>query len=178
MGRGRRACGRPHCSSIRRSIGFSRPSPSRATWRSREHGHPAFRRARDGDGRMGSGVPGGRAHDHGGGAQAPGTGPGPEALEPAARSVHREIPWGAGAGRVDDPRRARRRAQRAVHRVARAAAAGALIVARESRTPSRALTTFAVGFLLLDGVLLVYGGLALHRVMLVVWGGACSVAAG
>jgi hypothetical protein len=51
-------------------------------------------------------------------------------------------------------------------------------VARESRTPSRALTTFAVGFLLLDGVLLVYGGLALHRVTLVVWGGACSVAAG
>jgi hypothetical protein len=51
-------------------------------------------------------------------------------------------------------------------------------VARPSRTPSRALTTFAVGFLLLDGVLLVYGGLAIHRVMLVVWGGACMVAAG
>ena len=46
------------------------------------------------------------------------------------------------------------------------------------RTPSRALTTFAVGFLLLDGVLLTYSGLALHRTMLVVWGVACVVAAG
>jgi len=35
-----------------------------------------------------------------------------------------------------------------------------------------------VGFLLLDGVLLAYSGLALHRVMLVLWGGACLVAAG
>jgi hypothetical protein len=51
-------------------------------------------------------------------------------------------------------------------------------VSREPRTPSRALTTFAVGFLLLDGVLLAYSGLALHRVMLVLWGGACLVAAG
>jgi hypothetical protein len=51
-------------------------------------------------------------------------------------------------------------------------------VSRESRTPSRALTTFAVGFVLLDGVLLVYSGLALHRVMLVVWGAVCGVAAG
>lgn len=49
---------------------------------------------------------------------------------------------------------------------------------RQPRTPSRALTTFAVGFLLLDGVLLTYSGLALHRTMLVVWGGACGVAAG
>ena len=51
-------------------------------------------------------------------------------------------------------------------------------MSRESRTPSRALTTFAVGFLLLDGVLLVYSGLALHRTMLVVWGAVCGVAAG
>jgi beta-lactamase regulating signal transducer with metallopeptidase domain len=51
-------------------------------------------------------------------------------------------------------------------------------VSRESRTPSRALTTFAVGFLLLDGVLLVYGGLALHRTMLLVWGVGCLGAAG
>ena len=51
-------------------------------------------------------------------------------------------------------------------------------MSRESRTPSRALTTFAVGFLLLDGVLLVYGGLALHRTMLLVWGVGCLVAAG
>ena len=51
-------------------------------------------------------------------------------------------------------------------------------MSREPRTPSRALTTFTVGFLLLDGVLLAYGGLALHRAMLVLWGGACVIAAG
>ena len=51
-------------------------------------------------------------------------------------------------------------------------------MSRRSRTPSRALTTFAVGFLLLDGVLLTYSGLALHRTMLVVWGVACVAAAG
>jgi protein-S-isoprenylcysteine O-methyltransferase Ste14 len=46
-----------------------------------------------------------------------------------------------------------------------------------SPTPHRALTTFAVGFLLLDAVLLGYGGLALRRPVLVVWGGVCLVAA-
>ena len=51
-------------------------------------------------------------------------------------------------------------------------------MSREPRTPSRALTTFTVGFLLLDGVLLAYSGLALHRAMLVLWGGACVIAAG
>jgi beta-lactamase regulating signal transducer with metallopeptidase domain len=51
-------------------------------------------------------------------------------------------------------------------------------VSHGPRTPSRALTTFAVGFLLLDGVLLAYSGLALHRAMLVVWGGVCLIAAG
>jgi beta-lactamase regulating signal transducer with metallopeptidase domain len=51
-------------------------------------------------------------------------------------------------------------------------------MSRRPRTPSRALTTFAVGFLLLDGVLLTYSGLALHRTMLVVWGVACVIAAG
>jgi len=51
-------------------------------------------------------------------------------------------------------------------------------VSREPRTPSRALTTFTVGFLLLDGVLLAYSGLTLHRTMLVLWGGVCVVAAG
>src|SRR5207248_5260559 len=131
-----------------------------------------------GDGRVGSGVPGGRAHDDGGGAQAPGAGAGVETVERPARRVHREVPRRAGAGRGDAARGARRRAQRAVHRAAGAASAGALTVSRRPRTPSRALTTFAVGFLLLDGVLLAYSGLVLHRTMLVVWGGACIVAAG
>lgn len=43
--------------------------------------------------------------------------------------------------------------------------------------PSRALTTLAVGFLLLDALLLAYGGLALGRPLLVVWGGVCLIAA-
>ncbi len=43
--------------------------------------------------------------------------------------------------------------------------------------PSRALTTFAVGFLALDGLLLAYGGFALGRPVLIVWGGVCLVAA-
>jgi len=46
------------------------------------------------------------------------------------------------------------------------------------RAPSRALTTFAVGFLALDGLLLGYGGLSLHRPPLVVWGAVCFGAAG
>ncbi|HEX4629082.1 MAG TPA: hypothetical protein VH137_09855 [Gemmatimonadales bacterium] len=46
-----------------------------------------------------------------------------------------------------------------------------------STTPHRALTTFAVGFLLLDAVSLGYGGLALRRPQLVLWGGVCLVAA-
>ncbi len=48
---------------------------------------------------------------------------------------------------------------------------------RASRTPSRTLTTFTVGFLLLDALLLGYSGLALHRVKLVVWAGVLLVAA-
>jgi hypothetical protein len=48
---------------------------------------------------------------------------------------------------------------------------------RASRTPSRTLTTFTVGFLLLDALLLGYSGLALHRVMLVVWSGVCFLLA-
>jgi beta-lactamase regulating signal transducer with metallopeptidase domain len=46
------------------------------------------------------------------------------------------------------------------------------------RPPNRALTTVAVGFLVLDGLLLGYGGLTLHRTMLVTWGVVCLVAAG
>ena len=45
-------------------------------------------------------------------------------------------------------------------------------------TPSRALTTFAVGFLLLDAVLLVYSGAALGRMTLVAWGAVFFVSAG
>ncbi len=46
------------------------------------------------------------------------------------------------------------------------------------RPPSRALTTFAVGFLALDALLLVYGGLTLGRPPLVVAGAACALGAG
>lgn len=46
------------------------------------------------------------------------------------------------------------------------------------RVPSRALTTFAVGFLALDAVLLVYLGVALARPWFAVSGGACALAAG
>ena len=45
-------------------------------------------------------------------------------------------------------------------------------------TPSRALTTFAVGFLLLDAVLLIYSGAALGRARLIVWGAVFIVVAG
>ncbi len=48
---------------------------------------------------------------------------------------------------------------------------------RAAHTPSRTLTTFTVGFLLLDALLLGYSGIALHRVMLVVWAGLFLVAA-
>ncbi len=44
-------------------------------------------------------------------------------------------------------------------------------------TPSRTLTTVAVGFLLLDAVLLGYSGLALGRRWLVLWGVVCLIAA-
>ncbi|MGH7567824.1 MAG: hypothetical protein ACREL9_02475 [Gemmatimonadales bacterium] len=43
--------------------------------------------------------------------------------------------------------------------------------------PSRTLTTVAVGFLLLDAVLLVFGGLELHRPLLVALGGVCGAGA-
>jgi beta-lactamase regulating signal transducer with metallopeptidase domain len=49
---------------------------------------------------------------------------------------------------------------------------------RASHTPSRTLTTFTVGFLLLDALLLGYSGVALHRMMLVVWAGVFLVSAG
>jgi beta-lactamase regulating signal transducer with metallopeptidase domain len=42
---------------------------------------------------------------------------------------------------------------------------------------SRALTTFTVGFLLLDALLLAYSGVALGRRWLVFWGAVCLVAA-
>src|SRR5204863_305171 len=79
-------------------------------------------------------------------------------------------PRRAGAGRVHDPGRAGRRVQLAVHHPARPAPAGALMV-------SRALTTFTVGFLLLDALLLAYSGFALGRRMLVFWAAVCLVAA-
>jgi hypothetical protein len=40
--------------------------------------------------------------------------------------------------------------------------------------PGRALTTVAVGFLLLDALLLGYGGIAWHRSGLLVGAGACA----
>ena len=43
---------------------------------------------------------------------------------------------------------------------------------------SRTLTTFTVGFLLLDALLLAYSGVALGRRWLVFWGAVCFVAAG
>ncbi|HVH10234.1 MAG TPA: hypothetical protein VM736_10585 [Gemmatimonadales bacterium] len=46
-----------------------------------------------------------------------------------------------------------------------------------ARPPSRILTTFTAGVVLLDALLLTYGGLALHRTMLVAWGGVFFVAA-
>ena len=42
---------------------------------------------------------------------------------------------------------------------------------------SRALTTFTVGFLLLDGLLLAYSGVALGRHWLIFWSAVCLVAA-
>jgi len=44
-------------------------------------------------------------------------------------------------------------------------------------TPGRPLATFAVGFLLLDAVLLAWAGLELRRAGLVAGGIACAVAA-
>jgi len=43
------------------------------------------------------------------------------------------------------------------------------------KPPSRTLTTFAVGFLALDAVLLMYGGIAWSRPPLIVAGGACAL---
>ncbi len=48
---------------------------------------------------------------------------------------------------------------------------------RKPRTPSRALNTFTIGFLLLDALLFVYSGFALHRTMNVVWGAVCVLVA-
>ncbi len=48
---------------------------------------------------------------------------------------------------------------------------------KPARPPSRALTTFAVGFLALDGLLLGYSGVSLGRPMLLLGGGACVGAA-
>lgn len=45
------------------------------------------------------------------------------------------------------------------------------------KPPSRALTTFAVGFLVLDALTLGYGGIALSRPGLVVGGGVCALLA-
>ena len=43
--------------------------------------------------------------------------------------------------------------------------------------PSRTATTAAVGFLALDALLLVYGGVELHRPWLVLAGAACGLGA-
>jgi hypothetical protein len=43
---------------------------------------------------------------------------------------------------------------------------------------ARGLTTFTVGFLLLDAILLVYSGASLDRPLLMVGGGVCGLAAG
>ena len=43
--------------------------------------------------------------------------------------------------------------------------------------PRRTLTTLAVGFLLLDAILLVYAGVVLDRTLLLVLGGVFAVAA-
>lgn len=45
------------------------------------------------------------------------------------------------------------------------------------KRPSRTLTTAAVGFLALDAVLFGYGGVELHRVSLLLAGGACALVA-
>jgi Zn-dependent protease with chaperone function len=45
------------------------------------------------------------------------------------------------------------------------------------KRPSRALPTVAVGFLLLDALLLAYGGVELHRPVLLWVAGACAVLA-
>jgi len=50
-------------------------------------------------------------------------------------------------------------------------------VSPAQRTPSRALTTFTIGFLLLDALLFVYSGVALHRTLNVVWGAVCVLVA-
>lgn len=47
-----------------------------------------------------------------------------------------------------------------------------------SRPLSRTLTTLAVGFLVLDGLLLSYSGLRLDRLSLLLGGAACLVVAG
>lgn len=51
--------------------------------------------------------------------------------------------------------------------------------ARLPQSPSpaasyRGLTIFAAGFLLLDGILLVWAGAELHRTGLILWGLACT----
>src|SRR5258705_12190656 len=64
---------------------------------------------------------------------------------------------------MGDPGCARRRAQRAVHRAARAPPAGAVKI----------LTAFTVVFLLLNAVLLGWAGLGMHRPWLVVAASVC-----
>src|SRR6266480_4242743 len=161
---------RPRSSSIRRSTGSSPRSLSRPRWKSRDRGGGALRRPRDGDRCVGSGVSRGRAHDHRGGSQAPGAYSGAETGASAARGLRSQVPRCPGTGRDYDPGHARRRAQLTIHRPARPAPTGALMV-------SRALTTFTVGFLLLDALLLAYSGVALGRRWLVFWGAVCLVAA-
>src|SRR4029077_6678990 len=103
-------------------------------------------------------------------AQAPGAGPGAETGAAAVRGLCGEVPRRPSARRDHHLGRARRGAQLAVHHPARPAPTGALMV-------SRAPTTFAVGFLLLDALLLAYSGFALGRRWLVFWGAVCLVAA-
>jgi hypothetical protein len=44
-------------------------------------------------------------------------------------------------------------------------------------TPSRTLTTLAIGVLLLDAALLAYAGVLLDKRSLVLWGGSCAALA-
>jgi hypothetical protein len=46
------------------------------------------------------------------------------------------------------------------------------------KAAARGLTTFTVGFLVLDAILLLYSGARLGRPLLMVGGGVCSLAAG
>src|SRR3970282_2300285 len=98
-------------------------------------------------------------------------GPGAEYCRRPSGRLRGQVPGRRDPPRNRDARRPRRRRQRAVHRPPGPAPTGAM------KPPSRTLTTLAVGFLALDALLLVYGGMVSHRRWLVVAGGLCVVAA-